>query len=285
MTPGRPLPRTPVSPDAPTWQPAFAAALLDPDLPAPPGLRAAPGAVLASRLAVYRNNVAHSLIEVLGESFPVLRQWLGEASFRAMALRHLRERPPRSPLMHRCGEELAAWLASLDAAAAHPELSSLARLEWARLEAWQAADAEALSADELHQALADPETLGRSALRLHPALSVLVAEQAVVSLWGAHQHEDTRRDEQLAQLDLWQAEAALVLREHDAVRVLPLPVADAQLVQALIEGQSLGAALGGHPRADFSQVLALLLRQQLIVALQPAEPDAHPIPSTQSPEP
>ena len=66
-------------------QAAFAAALLYPARPCPPGLHAWNGSDPAARLAVYRNNVVSSLIDALADTFPVVQQLVGEEFFRAMA--------------------------------------------------------------------------------------------------------------------------------------------------------------------------------------------------------
>ena len=52
-------------------QNTFAAALLDPDLPAPAGLTTWNGSDPARRFRVYRNNVIISLIDALADSFEV----------------------------------------------------------------------------------------------------------------------------------------------------------------------------------------------------------------------
>ena len=109
----------------------FAAALLDAALPSPPGLGAWNGSDAGARFAVYRNNVVHSLVNVLTDSFPVVHQLVGDEFFGAMARRYLADHPPASPLMHRYGAGLPAWIADFEPAAALPYLSDMARLEWA----------------------------------------------------------------------------------------------------------------------------------------------------------
>ena len=66
-------------------QPDWAAALLDPERPAPPGLRAWNGSDPARRFAVHRNNVVASLVSALADGFPVVQALVGEEFFRAMA--------------------------------------------------------------------------------------------------------------------------------------------------------------------------------------------------------
>ncbi|PTT93348.1 DUF2063 domain-containing protein, partial [Pseudomonas sp. HMWF005] len=87
-------------------QAAFAAALLDPQLPCPDGLCSANGADPASRFSVYRNNVQSSLINALADSYPVVQQLVGEDFFRAMAAVFVQQHPPETPLMSRYGEAL-----------------------------------------------------------------------------------------------------------------------------------------------------------------------------------
>ena len=66
-------------------QALFAATLLDPTLPCPPGLTAWNGSDLTRRLAVHRNNVVVSLVDALADTFPVTQQLVGEDFFRTMA--------------------------------------------------------------------------------------------------------------------------------------------------------------------------------------------------------
>jgi hypothetical protein len=246
---------------------AFAAALLDASLPTPAGLCAWNGSDPGQRFAVYRNNVVHSLVAVLGDTFPVVRQWVGEDFFGAMARRFVVKHPPASPLMHRYGEGFPGWIAGFEPAAALPCLPDLARLEWARLSAFHAADAQAIDAQTLSEALQAPERLAISSLRLHPSLAVVQSAHPVVSLWRAHQQDDVARDEQLGRLSLDTGESALVLRVDDEALVLELPAADALLAAALAGGQALGAAQASHPQADLAGLLSTLLRHGQVSGL------------------
>ena len=77
----------------------FAAALLDPAAPCPPGLVTWNGSDAAQRFGVYRNNVTVSLIEALADTFPVVQQLVGQAFFHAMAGEFVRRSPPVSPIL------------------------------------------------------------------------------------------------------------------------------------------------------------------------------------------
>ncbi|GAP36682.1 HvfC/BufC N-terminal domain-containing protein [Piscinibacter sakaiensis] len=220
---------------------AFAAALLDPTRPPPPGLRAWNGSDVGPRFDVHRNNLLAGRIEGLAETYPALRRALGDAVFRAIAAAHVRRCPPRSPVLYDYGGELAEELAAQAPLADAPWLPDLARLEWARQCAALAADAEPLAPAAIAEALAAPEALLRRRVRLHPSLTVLASRHAVVSLWAAHEAEDL--EAALAAIDPDRPEAAAVLRApDDAVWVLPLAPADAAFLAALQAGQCWQAA-------------------------------------------
>ncbi len=244
----------------------FAEALLDPSLPPPAGLVAWNGSDVTTRFAVHRNNVAHSLVAVLGDTFPVVRQMVGNEFFGAMARVFVAERPPRSPLMHRYGDEFATWLEGFEPAAALPYLPDLARLEFARLRAFHAADAAPIDPQVLVRALDDPERLASACLILHPSLTLVRSAHPVVSLWSAHQHDDAQRDAALGRVDLEAPETAVVLRHGDDALVVELPPADAALAAAWREGRALGTVRGCDP-AEVTRLLALLLTHGAIVDL------------------
>jgi hypothetical protein len=228
-------------------QAGFASALLDPGRPAPAGLRAWNGSDPAARFAVYRNNVVVSLVAALAETFPVVRALVGKDFFDAMARVFVATQPPRSPVLAEYGADLPGFIAGFAPAASLPYLSDVARLEYARVRAFHAADAPTLDATQLAARLAQPERLPGARLSLHPAVQAIVSAHAVTSLWAAHQG---LRD--LADVDPAQPEAALVLREDDDAAVIPLPHAAAAFVLALQRGQTLAEAAGAAcaPAAD-----------------------------------
>lgn len=256
-----------MSRSGPSPHAAFAAALLDPAAPVPAGLVAWNGSDPAARFAVYRNNVVHALITVLSDTFPVVRELVGEDFFRAMAQRFIVAHPPTSALMHRYGEAFPAWLNGFEPAAALGYLPDLARLELARLRAFHAADATAIDAQQLADALREPAQLAGTLLQLSPSLTALASAHPVVSLWEAHQWDETRRDARLADIDLGLAESALVFRVGDDALVLGTPRDDVALALALAAGAPLGLAVSEHPAADLARLLGLLLEHGLVVGV------------------
>jgi hypothetical protein len=247
---------------------SFAAALLDPDQPAPVGLSTWNGSDPAARFGVYRNNVAVSLIGALADTFPVTRELVGAPFFDAMARCFVAAEPPRSPVLAEYGNTFPDFVSAFPPAAGLPYLRDLARLELARVHAYHATDADALGADALAAYLDDPARLPTARLTLHPSLAVIASDHAIVSLWAAHQGH-----QRIEEVDPGCAESALVLRQRDDALVLAIPRGTAAFVAALSSGAALGeaatvAAPDPDPDPDFSlaQTIALLIRHGGIAA-------------------
>lgn len=236
-------------------QAAFAQALLDPHATVP-GLRAWNGSDPTVRLDVHRNTVVASLVDALADTFPVVQALVGPVCFRALASAHVRAEPPCSPVLAHYGAGFADWLAHQPLLAALPWLSDVAQLEYARVQAFHAAEAPVCTAARLGAALAQPERLPGLVLPLQPGVQVLRSCWAVVSLWAAHQGQGRIEDVRIDQ-----PEAALVLREDEDVVVLPVPLPTGRFAQALRQRRPLGEAVAeGGTGLDLGASLALLLR-------------------------
>lgn len=252
-----------------TLHAAFGAALVDAGAAAPAGLRAWNGSDPARRFAVYRNNVAVALTQALADTFPVVKQLVGDDFFAAMAGVYRREQPPRSPVLARWGEGFADWLGGFAPARSLPYLADMARLERARVAAWQAADADALGEAAWRRRLADPGMLAQSRLALHPSCRVLRSPFDVQSLWAAHQQQG-----EWPAIDIDRPCAMLVLRDPaDEVLVIGLDEPAARFIEALGAGARFAQALAGSPGLDLVATLALLLRHGAIVGCADAQGD------------
>lgn len=246
----------------------FARALLDPASACPAGLVAHNGSDPSRRLAVHRNNVLVSLVEALADGFPVVRQLVGEAFFRATAAVFVRQSPPTSPMLAQYGERFPAFIEGFAPAASVPYLADVARLEFARVSAYHAADAAVVSAAEIAAALAMGEGIERIGFNLHPSVSLIASAHAVVTIWAAHQ-----TDADPVVLEIAGAQAALVVRTmHDDVVVLRLSDADHVFIRALRDGETFAAAAAQanqHTESfDLQSALALLLEHGAIAAIR-----------------
>jgi len=237
---------------------AFATALQDPEGPLPPGLKTWNGSDAGVRFAVYRNNVAVSLVGALADTFPVTRQLVGVPFFEAMTRSFIALEPPCSPVLTEYGDGLPDFIAAFVPAASLAYLPDLSRLELARVRAYHAADAEPLRAADLAGHLAAPDRLPETRLTLHPSVTVLQSRHAICTLWEAHQ-----ADAPIEGIDSSRPESALVLREGDDVLVLPISPSTARFLAALASGATLGeataVALAREAHFDLTQALALLI--------------------------
>jgi hypothetical protein len=234
----------------------FAAALLDPQRPAPAGLAQQAGASPSARFAVYRNNVIVGLVDALVARFPVTLRLVGEDFFRTMAREFARRHPPRDPVLWHYGTQLPAFIAAFAPAASLPWLADIARVEIAWSEAWAAPEAEGLATGALHGM--DPERLLGARVTLHPATRLLRSAHPAGSLWSAHQGDDEPRAP-----DPWSAEDLLLTRPAADVQLRRLPPGAHACLAALAAGEPLeaafAAALEESPDADAGALLALFL--------------------------
>ena len=230
----------------------FAEAVIAPEAAIPPGVTDAVGRVSRKRFGVYRNNVSSTMIEALGDNFPACREIVGGRFFDAVADAYHRAHPPRSPMLFRFGDTFAAFLDTFEPAASVPYLADVARVEWAWLEAFHAADATVASAEALG-AIA-PERLADMRLVPHPAVRTVRSSWPVVAIVSR-----IRNDRDLADLDMGRGEDALVTRPDVTVelRTLPpgasvfldalrtLPLGEAASRAAEVEGFDLAANIAG----------------------------------------
>lgn len=244
-------------------QASFAQAVLNPELACPAGLTTWNGSDPQVRFAVYRNNVAVSLIDALAATFPVVQALVGEEFFRAMARVFVQANPPRSRVMAYYGRSFADFVETFPPARSVPYLADIARLEMARVLAYHAADVAPVEPAAVQAVLADPQQLIASRLVLHPSVHLIESPYAIVSLWAAHQGVLC-----ISSIDTEVAQTALVFRNGLDVDTVALPSGAGRFVGALLAGQMLPDAVGAAGSADhefdLADTLTSLLRWQLM---------------------
>ena len=244
-------------------QDEFADALLSVATPVPSSLKGAAIRRADRRFAVYRNNVAVSLVEALGARFPVVKRLVGEEFFRAMAHAFVSREPPLSPLLIHYGETFPAFIEEFDAAAPLPYLADVARLEYARGRAYHAADAEPLRRAAF--AALPAGRIGAARVTLHPSVGIIASRFPVLSIWEVNQDQAVRA------VPHWGAEAAVIARPFLEVETrLLLPGSDVFLL-ALQAGSTIAEAveMATAAASDFnaSDGLAMLIGAHLAVDL------------------
>ncbi|MEW6436250.1 MAG: DNA-binding domain-containing protein [Pseudomonadota bacterium] len=242
-------------------EPQFAAALLDPDLPPPAAISAA----YRSRFAIYRNNVAMSLIDALATRFPAVRNVVGDEFFSEAARLFVAQHPPASRMIAFYGDTFADFLEALPACAELPYLGDLARLEAARTQAYHAADVTPLGPEML--ASLAPDSLGDLRVTLHPAVRIIDSAHPIVTIWAMNAGE-----QELMEIHDWHSEAALISRPQFDVDVRALPPGGAAFLKALAQGKPLtdaaAGALASAPDFDLPRNLAALFSTGLVASIE-----------------
>lgn len=207
-------------------------------------------------LQVYRANAGALAERALAAAYPVMAQLLGAESFAQLARALWQQQPPMQGDVATWGAGLADFLADFLANAAsavdaeglagEPYLPDVARLEWAAHLAASAADAEPPPGAFDRLADTDPAALW---LRPRPGTALLRSPHPVASIWFAHQAQAAASADRFAAVRAafarGQAESALVWRQGWQVQVAALDGDDATFTHALLQGQTLGAALSG----------------------------------------
>jgi hypothetical protein len=130
----------------------------------------------AQRLQIYSDAYLLRLRGVLAEDFPRVAKLLGEENFDRLVRDYLKSHPSTEPSVHCLGGALAKFIGRREGIA--PWMADLARLEWARVGAFDAPDDEPLTVAQLSRT--DPAQWPQ--LRLIPVRSLEVVEAA----WPIH---------------------------------------------------------------------------------------------------
>ena len=133
------------------------------------------------RLGIYRNAYRLRLIEVLGTDYGVLRTYLGDALFDALAADYIAAHPSTFRNVRWFGGKLAEFLRLTPRYAEHPELAELAQFEWSLGQAFDSPDADAVRFEEV--AAVPPEAWAVLRFKPHPALRLLELGTNAVAIW------------------------------------------------------------------------------------------------------
>lgn len=216
-------------------QSIFVDALKQPETPVPDVIGQKDGAPVKRRFDVYRNNVTAGMIEALRATYPAVETLVGAEFFAASAKVYLERDPPRSPLLFRHGGRFGDFIEAFPPAASTPYLGDVARLEWARLEAYHARDQTPLSIKAVERFVGGD--VGKLRFEMHPSLTLITSRWPVVSLWAASTGRGSSDD-----VDIGRSERGLIVRPALAVDTRPLPEGGFVFMSALANGVTLEQA-------------------------------------------
>ncbi len=185
-----------------------------------------------------------ALIGALEARYPVVRRLVGDDFFRGMAGAYVAAEKPRTPALIHYGVNFADFVAHFPPAAEIAFLADVARLENAWIEAYHAADADAVGIDDI--AGRAPEAIEMLRLRVHPA-----ARCCASPIPPPRSGPPRKRKANRGAREVWAAEQALVTRPDADVFVRALPPGGFAFAEALFSGATLGEAAAHCAGEDF----------------------------------
>ena len=235
---------------------AFVTALLNPGQDRPAGLHGPGGTPAGRRFDVYRNNVAVSLTEALGQGFPVVKRLVGQEFFDAMAGVFLRAHPPRSPVLMHYGTAMPDFLEAFPPVRHLPYLADVARLELALRQSYHAADAAPV--DPASVIGLPPERMPSLRFRFAPALRLIRSAHPIHGIWRANTEGDAPRPRPGAE------DVAVLRPGFDPLPHL-LPPGGGAVLALLLTGAPLAEAAEAAPDCDIAALFSLLLSGGAII--------------------
>ena len=190
----------------------------------------------ARRLGIYHHAYRARLLETLRDTFGHTLLYLGDDWFDHLAGAFIERTPSTSPNLRWYGEGWHAWLAAElvegSPMGSHQEVAELAQLDWTLRRAFDAADAPALSMQDL--AAMAPEDWATVVLNPQPSLAVLNLRHNTLSLWHAlDQDEEVPPSERLDE-----PVAVLVWRHDERPHFRSMAPIEAFAMEALVQGRS-----------------------------------------------
>ena len=187
------------------------------------------------RLEIYRSMYLGRLVEAMVVDYPGVRHFLGAEDFDELVRTYVRDHPSRSYTLNRLGDNLPGFIRSSSRFGSRSFLYDLATLELAVSEVFDAPASPVLTAEQV----ARVEPSQWESVRLRP-----VAALRMLSLrYPAHRYLRALHEQDVSvepeRRDSWVA----VIRRNYSCRHLELPRSGYELLESLVTGTTLGAAI------------------------------------------
>ena len=187
-----------------------------------------------ARLDVYRDAYRMRLTEFITNDYPKLKCYMGEMKFAALAHAYISQHRSDNPNARWYSRHLAGFLRKSSAYARKPELAELADLERSLNEAFDAADAPAVTMSEL--AALDPNEFGSVSFAISPSVRRFKVRTNVTSLWSSLRCDELPPHPIMLDAD----QELLVWRQGSASRFRMLGNEEAMALDAAQDGVSFG---------------------------------------------
>ena len=190
------------------------------------------------RTLIYSNGYKVRIHEALGEVYETIQMILGEEAFEKLAYEYADHYPSRYYNLSHTGQHLAEfvrkeplWLKQ------YPFLKDLAQFEWQASKAFHAHDQPAVDLMKLSKI--PMESWEKATFVFQPSISIVESKWPLLRLWKAQKEKTS-----VAKIEpSKQSEYFLIGRQAYQIRCESLDEKQFQLIQALLRGLDLGAAL------------------------------------------
>ncbi len=212
-----------------------------------------------TRLGIYEQAFIARLVEALADTYPALKNAVGEGEFAQLTRDFAAHSPPVHFSIRYFGSHWSAFIPTALPGVKGKVLSDLARWEWALSEAFDAADSVALTKADLGRI--EPARWAGLRFRLSPSLRRLCLHSNAVQWWRAASQKAARptrwRSAKPVEWALWRAQLTTYFRS--------LPIDEAWALDAIAGGKSFGSMCEGLVQlvdaADAPTRAATLLQQ------------------------
>lgn len=173
----------------------------------------------AQRVDIYANMYFFRLLDALRDDYPALAAVLGKTDFHNLITDYLLRHPPAHFSIRHAGDRLPAFVATHACAATRPYLGSLAQLEAALIDAFDAANSRTATGADLAAIPAGDWSALR--FRFHPSVRVLHWRWAVHDLRRRVDRGDApgEPDQTPTAVCVWRRELEVLQRSVDALEL------------------------------------------------------------------
>ncbi|MFQ5760345.1 MAG: DUF2063 domain-containing protein [Acidiferrobacterales bacterium] len=185
-----------------------------------------------TRLAIYAEGYRTRLTESLAMDFPALHTLLGEKGFEELAHAYIAVHPSEHFSMRYFGRHLSEFLAHTSPHVDMPVLSEMAVFEWRLRSAFDAADADVRSVNDIEAI--EPSRWGHMQFGFHPSVNRLDLSWNVPAIWNAVEKTEELPTPEASDFPIpW-----LIWRQDLKTYFRSLTVDEAGSIDALMAGRS-----------------------------------------------
>jgi len=190
----------------------------------------------SANLVIYQNNILSNFTAVLTETYPLIRQLVGDDFFTMMTHEYAQHYPSCSSNLHDYGEYFANFFTHFSQLDAHPYLKEVAQFEWICHRLFFAADATPLDTGRLREVI--EQDYSKLHFMLHPACEVMQFHFPILKIIDLcqGQHDEV--------IDIHASgDYLLIIRRDLDIKLVALSEGEFYFLQALAQYQSVETAL------------------------------------------